>query len=261
MASQQDNVGPLLAFDMDLFFYETLSANQIDIAVDPSDPRSEVYTSANIGYVLDEVVSRVNQIAEDERFKGKSILPCVSSLKNFRKALYPEYKANRSVRKPTGYSHLVKAFVGEAPSTYAPYGLEADDGLGLTCAYRYDCVMVSWDKDMLTVPGTHYNPHTDELVTVDEETADFNLRCQALSGDSTDNYPGCKGIGVKRAPLHAESWSDMFAAFEKAGHDLAYAVTMVRLARILRNGDYSRYLTMSVGKDIKAPLWESPVEA
>jgi DNA polymerase-1 len=79
---------------------------------------------------------------------------------------------------------------------------------------------------------------------------------QTLTGDTTDNYPGCKGVGPKNAdlilnPLHEASlecdpnihlttlWTAVYQTFESKGFTRQDAITQARLARILRHGDYS----------------------
>jgi len=65
---------------------------------------------------------------------------------------------------------------------------------------------------------------------------------QALTGDSVDGYPGCPGIGPKRAErlLNKEtSWETVVAAYAKEGLDEEYALAQARVARILRWDEYN----------------------
>ena len=64
------------------------------------------------------------------------------------------------------------------------------------------CVIVSGDKDMLTLPGQHWR--NDELITVSEMEANTAFYKQTLVGDTADNYPGCPGIGDKNKLLLAQ---------------------------------------------------------
>jgi DNA polymerase-1 len=109
--------------------------------------------------------------------------------------------------------------------------------------YRPGDVIVSEDKDMLGIPGLHLRG--TEFTEVSEHQADLNVFSQALIGDTTDNYPGCPGIGkVKAEGILAgrrnefEMWCAVLNAFTKAGLTRKDAVTQVRLARILRAGEY-----------------------
>ncbi len=81
---------------------------------------------------------------------------------------------------------------------------EADDVLGYSHydMWRYDpasTCLVTVDKDMDMIPGLHYNFVKDERYSVTEEEADRNFWRQCLTGDTTDNIPGLKGVGPQKA--------------------------------------------------------------
>jgi DNA polymerase-1 len=76
---------------------------------------------------------------------------------------------------------------------------------------------------------------------VSEREADRNHMIQTLTGDRTDGYPGCPGIGPARAEKIVDGgWDAVVDAYVKAGLNEATALTQARLARILRKGDYVR---------------------
>jgi len=180
----------------------------------------------------------------------------------FRRDIYPPYKRNRKdVRKPLGFwktrDWLVQEFV-----TYDWELLEADDVMGiLTTEYE---VIVSSDKDMKTVPGTFYSPYHDRRYTSSPEQADWYFLYQTLMGDSTDGFPGCPGIGAKKAerilndivripgtinPDEFDScWGSVVETYEKA-KKREDPVKQAICARILRPGEGGP-------KTIK--LWEPP---
>ena len=119
--------------------------------------------------------------------------------------------------------------------------MEADDLLGFTQTDQpeSDHIIVSPDKDMKQIPGKLYN--MDELTTVTPEEGRRWHFIQTLAGDQTDGYPGCPGIGVKKAEAlfdkHGESWETVVAAFEKVGLTEEDALLNARLAKILQNTD------------------------
>ena len=106
----------------------------------------------------------------------------------------------------------------------------------------------SIDKDMRTVPGLHFRMCRagEEVVEVSEEEADHTHLMQTLTGDRTDGYPGCPGVGPVSAAriLSAEfapgetPWDAVVAAYEKKGLTEADALMNARVARICRVADY-----------------------
>lgn len=164
---------------------------------------------------------------------------------NFRKTIYPEYKANRAnTRKPLAYSAL-KDWVSEEWPTIIIDGIEADDVLGL---YADDYILVSEDKDLLTVPSTHFVDKTKEYKDIDLKLANYNWLCQTLTGDTTDNYKGCPRVGLVTAQKllngincakdFNKAWDVVVGAYEKAGLSEDDAILNAQMARILRKGDF-----------------------
>ena len=179
---------------------------------------------------------------------------------SFRYSLWPGYKANRKkYRKPAGYRALTQwvkdQAAGRGWQTAPLKDVEGDDILGIL--YEQGDVICSGDKDMLTIPGMHLRK--EGLVEVTRQEADLAFYCQALTGDTSDNYPGCPKYGpVTASKLLAgldderEMWSVVVRAYEKAGFNHRYALVQARCARILRTGEYDH--------DRGIPLlWNPPV--
>ena len=181
------------------------------------------------------------------KLDGSEVTIYLSSSDNFRKELVDSsYKANRAgKRKPVILKAIREWMVEELDARSVP-SLEADDAIGIEATKKENegCIIASIDKDFGTVPGSHFNWSKDIGVTsVDEEEADYNFYLQVLTGDATDGYAGCPGIGPKRAERLLEDaddyWSAVVGAYEKAGFGPEYALTQARLARILRATDYN----------------------
>lgn len=168
---------------------------------------------------------------------------------NFRKTVLPTYKANRAGNvKPIAYRHVVEALSDQFRSDIIN-GLEADDILGIlatTPRYAQSSVIMSVDKDMATIPAWHMNPLKDsEPMQITEEDAGRRWMTQTLVGDAIDGYSGCPGIGrVKAAHIlncpPGAYWGAVTTAFRNAGKTEQDAITMARVARILRREDYDR---------------------
>ncbi len=122
--------------------------------------------------------------------------------------------------------------------------LEADDCLGILATKPQNvgkCIIVSDDKDLLSVPSQVYRPSTDQHVAVTEADADRFFLTQCLTGDTVDGYAGVKGIGPKSAEKilgTRPEWSLVENAFIKAGYTKEQALNQARLARILRWQDW-----------------------
>ncbi|GGX91075.1 hypothetical protein GCM10007160_18190 [Litchfieldella qijiaojingensis] len=217
---------------------------------------------------LDDRVSKAAEAVGADR-----IIIALSDDENWRKDVLPTYKGNRDgVRKPMLLKLLKEHLQAEYECFIRPK-LEADDVLGILATWKKlkgDKVIVTKDKDLLTIPGKHYVLHKDEHLEVSQEEADNWHLIQALTGDPTDNYSGCPGIGetvarqiieepfeweqyehefksgkrkgqteLRWRKVEAESlWSAIVSQFRKAGLGEEEALTQARVARICRADDY-----------------------
>lgn len=182
------------------------------------------------------------------KIKPRKIIMCFSdpSRHYFRHDIYPEYKANRkTVERPKLLKHTYDYLKDKYDAIWRE-GLEADDLLGIlgTDPNVPDPVVVSIDKDMLTLPVKFFNPDKfNRAVRINRNIADLNMFKQAMIGDSSDNFKGIPGIGTKKANAIIESdirnpWGVTLQAFKDNHLSEEYAIQMVQLARILRYGDY-----------------------
>tara|TARA_R110000782_G_scaffold213593_1_gene301530 strand:- start:24 stop:785 length:762 start_codon:yes stop_codon:yes gene_type:complete len=134
----------------------------------------------------------------------------VSGRNNFRKILYPDYKAGRPP-KPDLYIPLSDAIQETNGSLWCVHDqLEADDLLGImaTNGRVENPIICSIDKDMLGVPTWHYNWNKDDWpVEVTQGEADSNWLIQLLKGDPTDNIEGMRGIGDVKAKALVDKYS------------------------------------------------------
>jgi DNA polymerase-1 len=115
---------------------------------------------------------------------------------NFRYSIYPEYKAHRPTEKPFWLEkcrqYLIATFNAEVID-----GQEADDALGI--AQTEDTIICSIDKDLLMIPGRHYNFVKDEFQEVTNDSGMRHFYMQCLTGDRSDNIKGIEKIGPKKA--------------------------------------------------------------
>jgi DNA polymerase-1 len=189
-----------------------------------------------------------------EAVKADEIIVALTDydMPNFRKAIYADYKKPRSkVRKPV-LLKPIRAWLAENYKSYIRPTLEADDVLGILATWEKlhgKKVIASIDKDLLQIPGRHIDIDSGAKRIVSERDADYQHMLQTLTGDTVDNYPGCPGIGKKRAETilfgvfpprgtAPEAWTAIVKAYEQKGQTEADALTQARVARILRATDY-----------------------
>ena len=184
-----------------------------------------------------------------EKMNAHSMAIALSSSSNWRKDVLSTYKAHRKkTRKPVVF-HAMKEYVRETYKVFEINSLEADDVCGLLMSNRlwqtkFDKVIVTTDKDLLQIPGLHYNPNRPEegISEVSEEDGNYNFLFQALTGDAVDGYSGCPGVGPKTAARllnTGATWDTVLKAYEDAGLDEEDALQQARVARILREQDYN----------------------
>ena len=192
--------------------------------------------------------SEVLKIFERELKKVKTammedeVILYFSSPKNFRKEISADYKGHRNRRKPLGYKRLVNHCIDNY-RTVLRDNLEADDSLGIDHTQFPDteAIIVSPDKDMRQIPGVLWNM-SDDVVEITKEDGDRWHLMQTLAGDPTDGYPGCPGIGLKRAAdlldKSDDPWKAVCQAFKDKGLSEDIALMNARLAKILQHEDY-----------------------
>jgi 5'-3' exonuclease len=160
-------------------------------------------------YRMEDMLDGIFRASASDQYKMY-----LSDSTNYRYTIYPAYKANRiGMPKPIHLdnckNYLVKKWNAEIAE-----GMEADDYLGIEQCRNLDNTSIcSIDKDLLMIPGWHYNivKQIKTLVTPTEGLRHFFS--QLLIGDTSDNVHGIRGIGkVKTAKLlnHLDSKEEMF---------------------------------------------------
>ena len=113
---------------------------------------------------------------------------------NFRYDIYPDYKAHRKDKPRPEHWNTCKEYLVKEWQAQITDGYEADDALGIEqVASGTDSVIASIDKDLLQIPGYHYNFVTgvERFVSPFDATRFFYK--QIISGDGADNVPSYDG--------------------------------------------------------------------
>ena len=156
---------------------------------------------------------------------------------SYRKAIFPEYKANRKEKYAEQTPQEEKEFamfmaefsntltlLKEKHTVLQFKGVEADDiaayiSMNLEKFNFDECWMVSSDRDwdlLITDKVSRFSTVTRKEVTLDtwDEHYDFEVEdyitFKCLTGDKGDNVPGIPGIGPKRAVDLMQQYGNVF---------------------------------------------------
>ena len=240
-----------LLIDADILIFRTAIACERAVCW---DEESELWT---LHVDMKEAKSLVEDSIADymNTLGGRELILCFSDRRTFRHDLYPAYKGNRKERKPTIFGPL-REWAKDTWPWACWAGLEADDVMGILSkshSISPPKIIVSDDKDMQSIPCNLYQPmHPERGVRrITYKDARQHHLMQTLTGDSGDNYPGCPGVGPKRAEaiLKEGTWREVVEAYEAKGLNEQEALLQARLAQILTPSLYDR-------KTAKVTLWK-----
>jgi 5'-3' exonuclease len=220
--------------DGDAILFRVLAGTEVEVELD-----KDWWSLTNdLSEARRRVMSRINVLAN--LLEIKQFVMCFSGSNNFRMTIAKDYKGSRrNKRKPVGYAPFVNEWMAYTAKerlitnkwtlhSVMKEGIEADDLMGIMATTKStphlnrQTVIISDDKDMLTIPGLVFRKppeffqadlveedQGDEiddedggprvLMNVTPEQAEFNHMLQTLAGDTADEYPGCPGIGLKGA--------------------------------------------------------------
>ena len=232
-----------LLIDADVIVYKTAIVSHDDFGFGEYLDRDRVVR------LIDEEIDQLVR-----KLKADDFDVCTSdrSGPTFRHDLADYYKAKR------GEKPALWMFAREyLENTYDPIcwpRLEGDDVLGILATdpeYKPDHrkVIVSIDKDMQTIPGLLFNPLKDKRPRrIKPLQADLFWVWQALVGDTVDNYPGIRRVGPKSqyaADILAstsleQALGHLYVAAIARGASSEHVLEQLRLARILRHGEYDK---------------------
>ena len=190
-------------------------------------------------------IDRFTKFLMSKTFSTKATM-CFTSKVNFRYGVLPTYKHNRTgMKKP----RLMKSLVQYLKSNYPfkeKHGLEADYIMGIMATNETDSCIATIDKDLLQIPGRHYNWNHGWMCHVEKEDADNFFWQQCLSGDPGDGYHGIPGVGAKTAETILSNikdddniWDVIVQEYVKKGLTEEKALQQARVARICRAENYN----------------------
>jgi 5'-3' exonuclease len=147
----------------------------------------------------DIAILRVDKLMREilEKTGAEEYKSFLTGTENFRYIVNPEYKANRKDKPRPVHLNACKEFLITEWNTKVTIGHEADDELGFN--QTNETIIASIDKDLLQIPGLHFDWVKNELKEVSEIEGIKHFYRQLLIGDRTDNIFGIDGIGPVKA--------------------------------------------------------------
>jgi len=206
------------------------------------DDDSEDYVFSKV----DDIIDKITFYTDSDEYRV-----FLTGSNNFRKTIYPEYKAHRPTEKPFWLQAIREYLVKEYKAEVCD-GQEADDAMGINqdkIGYKvthggddpiYKTIICTIDKDLLMIPGLHYNFVKDEFKIVDYLGGLKHFYMQCLQGDRSDNIKGIPGIGPKKAERILEGCIteyDLFKAVRNAYSNDEEFLMNGRVLWIRRNED------------------------
>jgi len=176
--------------DMDLVCYRCAAS---------AEQEEESVAVFRMEELLDQILVKSNSDSYRAFLSGKG---------NFRKTIYPEYKANRTQPKPIHLQALRELACDKLNAEITEHQMEADDYMGIfQDKENSSTVICSLDKDLLMIPGLHFQWafgtskwQKDEKTIIQTETEGLRLFYeQCLKGDKADNIKGIAGLGDVKA--------------------------------------------------------------
>lgn len=165
-----------------------------------------------VGFTTQDVSTDIVRVRVDELIRrivhdtaSTSYRVFLSGTENFRYDLYPHYKENRKGKPKPVHLQYIREYLVRSHSGSVCVGWEADDELSMEQHRRGSgTIIASIDKDLLQVPGFHYDFVKNIERFVSPIDGLRHLYKQAISGDGADNIPSFDGKIRNQVPQFIE---------------------------------------------------------
>lgn len=184
------------------------------------DPNPKMIRSSLSDHIVKKMIDNLmNQILNDLNTKDYICVVAPADSKTiFRHNLGAKlgYKANRKAENRPIRLDEMREYLLDKYNCVVPVGIETDDELGILQCTEKDTIIASIDKDLLQIPGMHYNITKKEVIEsrdpgklwmkpnktgkLDLTGTGFKWFCaQMLLGDRVDNIAKpLKGVGSRK---------------------------------------------------------------
>ncbi|HET8688061.1 MAG TPA: hypothetical protein VFM18_15610, partial [Methanosarcina sp.] len=150
----------------------------------------------------DIAVLRADLMMREVLSREDNYLAFLTGDNNFRYKINPNYKANRKDKPRPRHLTACKDFLVSEYKAIVCDGYEADDALGFN--QTNETTIYSIDKDLMMIPGCHFNFVNGEYTEVSELDGLKAFYRQMLIGDTSDNIHGVAKIGKVKAAKHID---------------------------------------------------------
>jgi 5'-3' exonuclease len=161
-----------------------------------------------VGHVLHSVKQVLKGILKSTHADEYTVF--LTGEDQWRPKIFPDYKISRRDRPKPYYLARVREYMCDWWNAQIIQGDEADDAMAIAqmADPNEDTIICTIDKDLLMVPGLHYNFVKGESQCITKEEGMRHFYKQLLAGDRVDDIPGIYGIGMEKADkLLPEDWS------------------------------------------------------
>lgn len=150
----------------------------------------------------------------------------IGGSENYRYAIDPNYKANRKDKPKPLWLQEVREYLVTVWNAQICDGIEADDALGIAQCNSYEeSVIVSIDKDMLQIPGNHFNFVASTWSHISPRQGWHHFYTQLIMGDKSDNILGFDGKMRQTVPQFLQPVIDRIYA----------ATTEIEMLRVVQD--------------------------
>lgn len=178
-----------LLIDGDIICYRVGFASQ------STDKETGLVEADPLPHALHSTKLYVNQIIEDSGCTEYNIY--LTPKTTFRNKVRDDYKNNRKGKPKPVHIKAIRDYLINTYKAKVVQDIEADDALGLS--QNPYTIIASIDKDLLMCEGKHYNFVKKEFTNVTKEEGTRFFYQQMITGDTSDNILGIRGLGKVKA--------------------------------------------------------------